>query len=347
MLNANLACLNDRPLDRDLARRSGGPCGSPTTASASCCPRRSTAPRRRPPISIASRPDVVFGATLGTGVGGGIVVDGRVLTGENGAATEWSHTTLPFLRPHEHAPYVCFCGHADCIESFTSGRALVAWHRALGGGDVDGAEIGRRAAAGDAARDQAFALYEEALARALALVVNMLDPRAIVLGGGVSNNARIFDNVPKLWERWTVPKDLRTQAGARGARRRERRPRRRAALAGGRHRFSVSPAPGIDPSTAALARRDVGEGQAHLVAGLLAPGKRRRPGGVVVAAREVNDVAARDRAAAACSSRSPASGSSSAGCRSRTSNRRRACWTRQLDLGAVQVHVREDAPHRP
>ena len=89
--------------------------------------------------------------------------------------------------------------------------ALIAWYRALGGGDVDGAEIGRRAAAADDVAARAFALYEEALARALASVVNMLDPRAIVLGGGVSNNPRIFANVPKLWERWTVPKDLRTQ----------------------------------------------------------------------------------------------------------------------------------------
>ena len=77
-----------------------------------------------PPDLDRSRPDVVFGATLGTGVGGGIVVDGRVLTGENGAATEWSHTTLPFLRDGEHAPDKCHCPHADCIEAFTSGRGL-------------------------------------------------------------------------------------------------------------------------------------------------------------------------------------------------------------------------------
>ena len=76
---------------------------------------------------------------------------------------------------------------------------------------MDGHEIGRRAAAGDAVAEQAFAAYEDALARALAMVVNMLDPRAIVLGGGVSNNERIFRNVPGLWERWTVPKDLCTK----------------------------------------------------------------------------------------------------------------------------------------
>jgi len=211
MLNSNLACLNDRPLDRDLAAALGRPVRLANDGKCFVLSEAVDGAAAPPADLDRARPDVVFGATLGTGVGGGIVVDGRVLTGENGAATEWSHTTLPFLRPDEHAPYVCVCGHADCIESFTSGRALGAWVRGLGGGDVDGTEIGRRAAAGDGAAARAFALYEEALARALASVVNMLDPRAIVLGGGVSNNQRIFDNVPKLWERWTIPKDLRTK----------------------------------------------------------------------------------------------------------------------------------------
>jgi fructokinase len=211
ILNANLQSLNDRPLDRDLEAALGRPIRLANDGKCFVLSEAVDGAAAPPADLDRSRPDVVFGATLGTGVGGGIVVDGRVLTGENGAATEWSHTTLPFLREGEHAPYVCFCGHADCIESFTSGRALAAWHAALGGGDVDGNEIGRRAAAGDPAAAGAFAAYEEALARALAMVVNMLDPRAIVLGGGVSNNERIFRNVPGLWERWTIPKDLRTK----------------------------------------------------------------------------------------------------------------------------------------
>ena len=211
IINANLACLNDRPLDRDLAAALRRPVRLANDGKCFVLSEAIDGAAAPPADLDRARPDVVFGATLGTGVGGGIVVDGRVLTGENGAATEWSHTTLPFLRAAEHAPYVCFCGHGDCIESFTSGRALAAWHSALGGGDADGNEIGRRAAAGDDVAGRAFALYEEALARALAMVVNLLDPRAIVLGGGVSNNARIFANVPKLWERWTIPKDLRTK----------------------------------------------------------------------------------------------------------------------------------------
>ena len=211
MLNANLACLNDRPLDRDLAAALGRPVRLANDGKCFVLSEAIDGAGAPPADLDRSRPDVVFGATLGTGVGGGIVVDGRVLTGENGAATEWSHTTLPFLRPGEHAPYVCVCGHEDCIESFTSGRGLIAFHRARSGEEVDGLEIARRAAAGDPAADQAFAAYEDGLARALAMVINMLDPRAIVLGGGVSNNARIFSNVPRLWERWTVPRDLRTQ----------------------------------------------------------------------------------------------------------------------------------------
>jgi fructokinase len=209
--NANLLSLNDRPLDRDLALALGRPVRLANDAKCFVLSEAVDGAGAPPPDLDRSRPDVVFGATLGTGVGGGIVVDGRVLTGENGAATEWSHTTLPFLREGEHAPYKCHCPHADCIEAFTSGRGLAATYRALGGEDVKGTEIAGRAAAGEVTAERAFAAYEEALARALAMVINMIDPRVIVLGGGVSNNARIFAKVPGLCERYTVPKDLRTK----------------------------------------------------------------------------------------------------------------------------------------
>src|SRR5262249_40759588 len=151
MLNSNLLSLNDRPLDRDLAATLGRPIRLANDGKCFVLSEAIDGAAAPPADLERARPDVVFGATLGTGVGGGTGVAGRVLTGENGAATEWTHTTLPFLRDGEHAPYPCVCGHADCIESFTSGRALAAWHAALGGGDVDGNEIGRRAIAGDAA----------------------------------------------------------------------------------------------------------------------------------------------------------------------------------------------------
>jgi fructokinase len=207
--NANLQCLNDRPLDRDLAAALGRPVRLDNDAS--CFVLSEAVDGAAKPLPGGARPDVVFGATLGTGVGGGIAIDGRVHSGANGAAAEWSHTTLPFLRTGEASPYVCFCGHANCIESFTSGRGLAGAYREITGQDLSAPDIGTRAAAGDAASEQAFALYEDRLSRALAGVINLLDPRAIVLGGGVSNNPRLFTNVPRLCERYTVAKDLRTQ----------------------------------------------------------------------------------------------------------------------------------------
>jgi fructokinase len=224
--NANLLCLNDRPLAEDLAATLGRPVRLANDAKCFVLSEALDGAAAPPADLDRSRPDVVFGATLGTGVGGGIVIDGRVLIGENGAATEWSHTTLPFLRAGEESPYACFCGHPGCIESFISGRGLAATYRRLGGQDLDGAEVGRREAAGDPIADRAFVAYEDWLARALAMVINLVDPRAIVLGGGVSNNERIFRNVPAQLERFTVAKQLRTRivralhgdaSGARGA----------------------------------------------------------------------------------------------------------------------------------
>jgi fructokinase len=213
--NSNLLCLNDRPLDVDLARALGRQVRLDNDASCFVVSEAVDGAAARPAGTAGAagaKTDVVFGATLGTGVGGGIALDGRVHSGANGAAAEWSHTTLPFLRAGEASPYACFCGHAGCIESFTSGRGLAGAHREVGGDSTLSApDIGARAADGDGAAGRAFDLYEDRLARALAGVINLLDPRAIVLGGGVSNNARIFANLPALCERYTVAKDLRTQ----------------------------------------------------------------------------------------------------------------------------------------
>ncbi len=208
--NSNLAYLNDRPLDRDLAAAVGRPVRVANDAKCFVLSEAADGAAAPPADLDRSRPDVVFGATLGTGVGGGLVVDGRVLTGENGAATEWSHTTLPFLLADERSPYLCPCGHLGCIESFISGRGLEGAYQSLGGEALRGGEIARRAEAGESRAGEAFTIYEDRLARALASVVNMVDPRAVVLGGGVSNNARIFTNVPPLLERYTVAKGLRT-----------------------------------------------------------------------------------------------------------------------------------------
>jgi fructokinase len=211
--NSNLLPLNGRAVDRDLAARLDRPVR--VANDANCFVLSEAADGAAANGSSAHRasdaPDVVFGATLGTGVGGGLIVDGRVLGGANGSAAEWSHTTLPFLRPGERSPYECFCGNASCIESFVSGRGLAGAYRQVAADDtLPPVEIGHRAESGDPAANAALDLYADRLARALAGVINLVDPRVIVLGGGVSNNTRVFAGVRAVWERYTVAKELRT-----------------------------------------------------------------------------------------------------------------------------------------
>jgi fructokinase len=122
---------------------------------------------------------VVFGVILGTGVGGGIVVDGRVLEGPNAIAGEWGHNPLPLPNEDDLPLRPCYCGRAGCIETYLSGPALERDYAAVG--------------------ELAWARYEARLARSLAGVINLLDPDVIVLGGGVSNVARLYASVPRLW----------------------------------------------------------------------------------------------------------------------------------------------------
>ncbi|HVU50314.1 MAG TPA: ROK family protein [Polyangia bacterium] len=211
--NSNLLSLNGRAVDRDLSGRLDRLVRVANDAncfvlSEACDGAAAAGSARRD--GAAEAPDVVFGATLGTGVGGGLVVDGRVLGGANGSAAEWSHTTLPFLQAGEASPYPCFCGNHGCIESFVSGRGLAGAYREVADDTLPPVEIGHRAEAGDPTANAALDVYADRLARALAGVINLVDPRVIVLGGGVSNNARLFRTVPTLWERYTVAKGLRT-----------------------------------------------------------------------------------------------------------------------------------------
>lgn len=144
----------------------------------------------------AAGADVVFGVILGTGVGGGIVAHGKVLVGTNAIAGEWGHNRLP--GDEAHWPR-CYCGRDGCVETFLSGPGLRGDHARRAGADLEPAEIAARAAAGDAACEATLCRYESRLARALAAVINILDPEAIVLGGGLSNLDRLYANVPRLW----------------------------------------------------------------------------------------------------------------------------------------------------
>ncbi|MBL6927661.1 MAG: ROK family protein [Rhodospirillales bacterium] len=141
---------------------------------------------------------VVFGATLGTGCGGGVVVNGAVLTGNNGIAGEWGHSPLPWADKTVRKGRPCFCGQKDCLEQYLSGGGLARTYRDLSGRKIKAKEISALLAEKDANAVSAIGIYEDRLARALAAVVNILDPDVIVLGGGVSNVERLYDNVPRL-----------------------------------------------------------------------------------------------------------------------------------------------------
>jgi len=144
---------------------------------------------------------VVFGVILGTGVGGGVVVDGRALSGANAICGEWGHNSLPWPAPEEMPGPRCACGRDGCIEAFLSGPGLARDHLLATGEARAPADIAARAESGD--RNCALTLerYEGRLARALASVINLLDPEVIVLGGGLSNTDRLYRNVPPRWSR--------------------------------------------------------------------------------------------------------------------------------------------------
>ena len=186
--NANSTCLIGRPLRRDLEAALGREVRLANDAN---CFALSEATD-----GAAQGADVVFGAILGTGVGGGIVVHGRLLHGASAIAGEWGHNPLPSPGPGDLPLPPCYCGRAGCIETYLSGPGLARDHLAHGGAALDPPAIAARAEAGDANCEATLRRYEERLGRALAGVINLLDPDVIVLGGGLSQIARLYRNLP-------------------------------------------------------------------------------------------------------------------------------------------------------
>ena len=189
--NGNSTWLNDRPLAQDLEARLGRPVRLANDAN---CFALSEAAD-----GAGAGAESVFGVILGTGVGGGIAIGGRIVTGANAIAGEWGHIPLPGRGAADGPPRRCWCGRTDCIETFLSGPAFEREYAAASGARAQAHEIAARAADGDGIALAALARYEERLARALAMVMNLLDPDVIVLGGGVSNIAALRRDVPKLW----------------------------------------------------------------------------------------------------------------------------------------------------
>jgi fructokinase len=146
----------------------------------------------------AAKAPIVFGVILGTGVGGGVCVNGRALRGVNSIAGEWGHNPLPRYEDDLPLP-PCNCGRFGCIEAYLSGPALARQYAQEAGMAIHPVEIVKRAAAGEALAEACLERYESRLARALAMVINIVDPHVIVLGGGMSNSLRLYTSVPALW----------------------------------------------------------------------------------------------------------------------------------------------------
>jgi fructokinase len=189
--NSNSTWLIGRPLAEDLPRLLDRPVRFANDAN---CFALSEATD-----GAAAGAAVVFGVIVGTGTGGGIVINGRVVTGGNAIAGEWGHNPLPAPEDDERPGPACYCGRRGCVETFLSGPGLSRDHVAHGGPPLEAKEIASRAAAGDALADATLSRYEARMARSLASVINVIDPDVIVLGGGLSNIERLYERVPALW----------------------------------------------------------------------------------------------------------------------------------------------------
>ena len=201
--NANSTCLIGRPLRRDVEAVLGRPVRFANDANCFALSEAND--------GAAAGCGTVFGAILGTGVGGGIVVEGRILVGANAIAGEWGHNPLPAPSRDEQPGPPCYCGRFGCIETFLSGPGLAADHRRHYGGSLKGPAIVAAAAAGDADCRTTLDRHAERLARALAGIVNILDPDAIVLGGGLSGMKHLYDEVPRLWRRHILSDEIATR----------------------------------------------------------------------------------------------------------------------------------------
>ncbi|MCX7932994.1 MAG: ROK family protein [Rhodovarius sp.] len=198
---ANSTWLNGRPLESDLSRRLLRPV---RLANDAHCLALSEAAD-----GAAAGAESVFAVILGTGVGAGIVLGGRPHEGANRIAGEWGHNPLPWMSSAEYPGPRCWCGRQGCIETFLSGPALAA--DADGPGATDPSALPVRAARGDVAAALALSRHADRLARALAHVINILDPEVIVLAGGLSNMAHLYEEVPRLWGRYVFSDSLRTR----------------------------------------------------------------------------------------------------------------------------------------
>jgi len=186
--NANSIWLNGRPFREDVSAKLGAPVRMINDANCLALSEASD--------GAAAGAGVVFAAILGTGCGGGLAVNGRVLEGANAVAGEWGHTPLPWPQPDELPAPRCWCGRHGCLELYVSGTGFEADYRRATGRTLAGAEIAAAARQGDGAAEAALARYLDRLGRGLAVICNVIDPDVIVLGGGMSNVPELYARLP-------------------------------------------------------------------------------------------------------------------------------------------------------
>jgi fructokinase len=189
--NANSTWLNGRSFADDLSHAIGRPVRLANDAN---CFALSEATD-----GAAAGAAVVFGVIIGTGTGGGLVVNGQLVIGANAIGGEWGHNPLPAPTDDERPGPPCYCGRFGCIETFLSGPALARDYIALGGEDLTAGDVAERADRGDARAIACLERYERRFARAIASIINVVDPNVVVLGGGLSNLTRLYDRVPAQW----------------------------------------------------------------------------------------------------------------------------------------------------
>ena len=199
MRNANSVWLNGKPFDKDLAAAMGRQVRLANDAN---CFALSEAVD-----GAGAGARVVFGVIIGTGCGGGVVVDQKIHDGPNGIAGEWGHTPLPWPSAEERAAHTCWCGRIDCLETWISGTAFTKDYQensgqATGGKALNGAEIVAAAEKGDAEAAAALDRYVHRLGRAFAVLCDILDPDVLVLGGGMSNVNELYDRVPPILSKY-------------------------------------------------------------------------------------------------------------------------------------------------
>lgn len=198
--NANSVCLIGTPLDRDLERELERPVRLANDANCFAVSEATD--------GAGAGHKVVFGVILGTGVGGGLAINGHIIGGANGIAGEWGHNPLPWPEDAERPGPECYCGLRGCIETFLSGPGLAYDFHLETGQQRDAIDI---ASLNTPEARRVLERYDHRLARALAHVINILDPDVIVLGGGLSNMPRLYENVPRLWQRWVFSDTVETR----------------------------------------------------------------------------------------------------------------------------------------